>query len=120
MIEGDIVDDVATRVQMEAEASADGLSNAFDAISGRKKWENGVVPYVYGSVGRISFYTYVTSAGYAIELLFIVFSATFKGLRMDRACLEDTLSQFAAFIYLKDDSRGLLLFCDSSSCSHQF
>lgn len=53
MIEGDIVDDVSTRVQMEAEAVSDGLSNAFDAISGRRKWENGVVPYVYGSVGKI-------------------------------------------------------------------
>jgi len=51
LIEGDIVDDISTRVQIDAEASADGLSNAFDAISGRRKWENGVVPYVYGSVG---------------------------------------------------------------------
>lgn len=56
LIEGDIVDDAATRVQMEAEASADGLSNAFDAISGRRKWENGVVPYVYGTVGKIKFF----------------------------------------------------------------
>ena len=52
LIEGDIVDDISTRVQIDAEASADGLSNAFDAISGRRKWENGVVPYVYGSVGK--------------------------------------------------------------------
>ena len=55
LIEGDIVDDIATRVQIDAEASADDLSNAFDAISGRRKWENGVVPYVYGSVGRTIF-----------------------------------------------------------------
>ena len=50
LIEGDIVDDAATRVQMEAEAN--GIASTFDAISGNKKWPNGVVPYVYGSVGK--------------------------------------------------------------------
>ena len=54
LIEGDIVDDIATQVQMEAEAAADGLSNTFDAISGNRKWQNGVVPYVYGSVGKFT------------------------------------------------------------------
>eukprot|EP00795_Rhopilema_esculentum_P016336 gene16336-7726_t len=49
LIEGDIVDDVATRQQIDAEAY--GIASTFDAIAGRRKWENGVVPYVYGSVG---------------------------------------------------------------------
>ena len=50
LIEGDIVDDVATRQQIDAEAN--GIASTFDAIAGRRKWENGVVPYVYGSVGK--------------------------------------------------------------------
>ncbi|XP_065058941.1 hatching enzyme 1.2-like [Rhopilema esculentum] len=48
LIEGDIIDDDDTRQKMEA-ASRGGAA-AFDALNGGK-WQNGVVPYVFGNVG---------------------------------------------------------------------
>ena len=50
LIEGDIIDDDDTRQKMEA-ASRGGAA-AFDALNGGK-WANGVVPYVFGNVGKI-------------------------------------------------------------------
>ena len=42
------------------EAAADGYGSTFDAIAGRRKWEGGVVPYVYGSVGKIILFILLT------------------------------------------------------------
>eukprot|EP00794_Sanderia_malayensis_P007567 gene7567-8406_t len=51
LIEGDIVDDAHTRAMMAEERRvADGQASPFDALQ-RGKWPNGVVPYVFGSVG---------------------------------------------------------------------
>lgn len=52
LIEGDIIDDDDTRAKMELERkAADGEASVFDALNGGK-WANGVVPYVFGSVGN--------------------------------------------------------------------